>query len=363
MGSSLPDYPDFSQPSRPAGSESPSYDRPDPAGEQIVPPPRDPFDPPYYRALRAYEQLEVPPVPATRRRPERRWKYAVLLLLTFATTTLAGAQFYAGFYLDFGNRPLDLTPAEFYLNGFWYSLSILAILGAHELGHYFACRYYGVDASLPYFLPVPPPLLTGTLGAFIRIRQPIPSKRQLFDIGIAGPIAGFLVAIPVLIIGMSLSRVVRIPADFQGMELGEPLLFKAISWMRWGSPPDGYSINMHPIAFAAWFGLLATALNLFPIGQLDGGHISYAVLGRKSTGVTLAMVLCLIGLTFVSSSWMVWTILTVVMLLAFGPRHPRTFDEDAPLDTARRWLAIFAVVMFILCFTPAPIEVLDLVNR
>src|SRR5439155_27109263 len=179
------EYPDLSQPSRPAGSESPSYDRPDPAGEQIVPPPRDPFDPPYYRALRAYEQLEVPPVPATRRRPERRWKYAVLLLLTFATTTLAGAQFYAGFYLDFGNRPLDLTPAEFYLNGFWYSLSILAILGAHELGHYFACRYYGVDASLPYFLPVPPPLLTGTLGAFIRIRQPIPSKRQLFDIGIA----------------------------------------------------------------------------------------------------------------------------------------------------------------------------------
>ena len=271
MGSSLPDHADLPQPSQPAGSESTSYDRSDAAPDQtdqIVPPPRDPFDPPFDRPVRAYEPLEVPP-----------------------------------------------------------------------------------------------PLLTGTLGAFIRIRQPIPSKRQLFDIGIAGPIAGFIVAIPVLIIGMNLSRVVRIPADFQGMELGEPLLFKAISWLRWGSPPDGYSINMHPIAFAAWFGLLATALNLFPIGQLDGGHISYAVLGRKSTGVTLTMVLCLIGLTFVSSSWMVWTILTVVMLLAFGPRHPRTFDEDAPLDTTRRWLAGFAIVMFILCFTPAPIEVLDLVNR
>jgi membrane-associated protease RseP (regulator of RpoE activity) len=120
---------------------------------------------------------------------------------------------------------------------------------------------------------------------------------------------------------------------------------------------------MHPMAFAAWFGLLATALNLFPIGQLDGGHISYAVLGRKSTGVTLAMVLCLIGLTFVSNSWMVWTILTVVMLLAFGPRHPRTFDEDAPLDSTRRWLALFALIMFILCFTPAPIEMLDLVRE
>jgi membrane-associated protease RseP (regulator of RpoE activity) len=366
MGSSLPDHADLPQPSQPAGSESTSYDRSDAAPDQtdqIVPPPRDPFDPPFDRPVRAYEPLEVPPLTAARRRPERRWKYAILFLLTFATTTLAGAQFYAGFELDFGNGPLDLTRAQFYLNGFWYSLSILAILGAHEFGHYYACRYYGVDASLPYFLPVPPPLLTGTLGAFIRIRQPIPSKRQLFDIGIAGPIAGFIVAIPVLIIGMNLSRVVRIPADFQGMELGEPLLFKAISWLRWGSPPDGYSINMHPIAFAAWFGLLATALNLFPIGQLDGGHISYAVLGRKSTGVTLTMVLCLIGLTFVSSSWMVWTVLTVVMLLAFGPRHPRTFDEDAPLDTTRRWLAVFAVVMFILCFTPAPIEVLDLVNR
>jgi hypothetical protein len=364
MGSSLPDYADFSQPSRPAGSESPGDDRSDQAPvDPLLPPPRDPFDPPYDRPVRAYEQVSVQPLAVARRRPERRWKYAVLFLLTFATTTLAGAKFYAGFALDFGNRPLDLTAAQFYVNGFWYSLSILAILGAHEFGHYYACRYYGVDASLPYFLPVPPPLLTGTLGAFIRIRQPIPSKRQLFDIGIAGPIAGFLVAIPVLILGLNLSRVVQIPADFQGMELGEPLLFKAISWLRWGSPPDGYSVNMHPIAFAAWFGLLATALNLFPIGQLDGGHISYAVLGRKSTAVTLAMVLCLIGLTFVSNSWMVWTILTVVMLLTFGPRHPRTFDEDAPLDRTRRWLAIFALVMFILCFTPAPIEVLDLVKH
>ena len=301
-----------------------------------------------------------PLLPEVRRR-QPVVKVVVLFVLTLITTTIAGGCHYAGFAVDFNMTAINLTGPELYLNGLWYSLSILAILGAHEFGHYYACRYYGVDASLPYFLPAPLPL-TGTLGAFIRIRQPIPTKRQLFDIGIAGPIAGFLVAVPVLLAGMSLSRVVPIPPDFQGVELGEPLLFKVVSWLQWGTPPEGYSINMHPMAFAAWFGLLATALNLFPIGQLDGGHISYAVLGRKSTLVTGAMVLCLIGLTFVSSSWTVWTMLTIGMLLIFGPRHPRTIDEDVPLDRSRLLLAVFALIMFILCFTPAPIEPLDLVN-
>jgi membrane-associated protease RseP (regulator of RpoE activity) len=303
---------------------------------------------------------ERPLLPEVRRR-EPVVKVVVLFVLTLITTTMAGGCHYAAFTVDFDMTAMGLTGPELYLNGLWYSVSILAILGAHELGHYYACRYYGVDASLPYFLPAPLPL-TGTLGAFIRIRQPIPTKRQLFDIGIAGPIAGFLVAVPVLLLGMSLSRVVPIPPDFQGVELGEPLLFQAVAWLRWGNPPEGYSINMHPMAFAAWFGLLATALNLFPIGQLDGGHISYAVLGRKSTIVTVAMVLCLIALTFVSSSWTVWTMLTIGMLLIFGPRHPRTIDEDVPLDRSRLLLALFALIMFILCFTPAPIEPLDLVN-
>jgi membrane-associated protease RseP (regulator of RpoE activity) len=291
------------------------------------------------------------------------WRHIVLFLLTVVTTTVvAGANHFAGFVSDFGNRSMNLSGTALILNGLWYSVSILAILGAHEFGHYFACRYYGVDASLPYFLPAPLPL-TGTLGAFIRIRQIIPTKRELFDIGIAGPIAGFIVAVPVLLVGMGLSRITPVPPGTRGLvELGEPLLFKAIAWLYWGTPPDGYSINMHPMAFAAWFGLLATALNLFPIGQLDGGHISYAVLGRRSTLVTLGTVCVLIGLTFVSTSWLVWTGLTVVMLLTFGPRHPRTIDEDVPLDRPRLWLALFALVMFVLCFTPAPIEPLDLVS-
>jgi membrane-associated protease RseP (regulator of RpoE activity) len=167
----------------------------------------------------------------------------------------------------------------------------------------------------------------------------------------------------VLLLGISLSPVVPLPPDMQGFEFGEPLLFQGVAWLVWGSMPAGFTINAHPMAFAAWFGLLATALNLFPIGQLDGGHISYAVLGRWSTLVTLATIGVLIGLTFVSSSWLVWTVLTVVMLVAFGPRHPRTVDEDIPLDRSRLWLAAAALLMFIVCFTPAPVEPLDLVGR
>jgi membrane-associated protease RseP (regulator of RpoE activity) len=302
----------------------------------------------------ATARLALPPV----RRREPVVRVVVLFLLTLLTTTVLGAYHYLAFEANFsveGAAP-GLT-AQMLLHGFWYSASILAILGAHELGHYFACRYYRVDASLPYFLPAP--LLTGTFGAFIRIRQPIASKRQLFDIGIAGPIAGFVVAVPVLFVGVSLSRVVPIPDDFVGLELGEPLLFQVAAWLIWPSLPEGSSINMHPMAFAAWFGLLATALNLFPVGQLDGGHISYAVLGRRSTIVTLVTVLCLIGLAFVSLSWIVWTILIVTMMIVFGPRHPSTADEDEPLDRTRLWLAAFAVLMFVLCFTPAPIELWD----
>jgi membrane-associated protease RseP (regulator of RpoE activity) len=305
------------------------------------------------------DYVPPPPEPEERRHPIVR--HIVLFILTFLLTTFVGVDHYYGFQSDFATAPPPQLEWTDYFNGLWYSMAILGILGAHEFGHYLACRYYQVDASLPYFIPAP--LLTGTLGAFIRIRQPIPDKRQLFDIGIAGPIAGFLVAVPVLVLGISLSRVVLIPAEATGgLELGEPLLLQLIAGVLWGSIPDGSTLNMHPTAFAGWFGCLATALNLFPIGQLDGGHISYAVLGRRSTVVTYGTILCLAGLSFVSSSWIVWTVLNVVMLFLFGPRHPRTPDEDIPLDTTRKWLAVFAVVMFAVCFTPSPIEPLELVS-
>jgi len=331
MGPSPSDFPDIDFPARPTSDQPPVF---------------------------------IPPTPSYRLQSEPIWRYLILFVLTIASTTQAGGLHYASFIAGFTERIPDISILSLLLHGLWYSLSILAILGCHELGHYVACRYYQVDASRPYFLPMPF-LLTGTLGAFIRIRAPIPGKRALFDIGIAGPIAGFLVAVPVLLVGMHMSTVVRVPDNFRGevFELGEPLLFKAAEWLTFGSIPDGYSVNMHPMAFAAWFGMLATALNLFPIGQLDGGHISYAVLGRRSTLVTMVMVPCLVGLSFVSTSWIVWTVVTVGMLLAFGPRHPRVIDEEIPLDSSRMWLAVFALLMFILCFTPAPIQTAALVGR
>jgi membrane-associated protease RseP (regulator of RpoE activity) len=296
---------------------------------------------------------------------DRVWLHVLLFALTIASTTLVGANQYLSFLDDFrGTVGLPMPFASLLVRGLWYSGTILAILGCHELGHYFACRYYDVDASLPFFIPVPF-LLTGTMGAFIRIREQIPGKRMLFDIGIAGPIAGFVVAVPALFIGLAMSHVAPLPADQGGMlELGEPLLFKFASWLIWGTQPAGFSLNMHPMAFAAWFGMLATALNLFPIGQLDGGHVSYAVLGpRWSTYVTYTMLAIALGLSVFAYSWVVWTGMLVVMLFLFGPRHPRVFDEDMPLGRGRLLLAAFAVVMFVLCFTPAPIRPIDVIGH
>lgn len=278
---------------------------------------------------------------------------ALLFFLTTAiTTTAVGALHYADFYYDPSDPQLSLSWSLF-LHGAWYSVPVLAILLAHEMGHYYACRFYGIDASPPYFIPLPLPP-SGTLGAFIRIRQQIRTKRELFDIGIAGPIAGFLVAVPILLIGAYMSRMVQLPSEGTVNFFGEPLLVQLAIWLNFGSRPEGYDVVFHPMAFAAWFGLLATALNLFPIGQLDGGHISYAVLGSRSTFVTLATVAIVIVLAFFSLSWILWAALMIAMLFAVGPRHPRTFDEEVPLDTARLWLAAFALLMFIVCFTPAP---------
>jgi membrane-associated protease RseP (regulator of RpoE activity) len=299
------------------------------------------------------------PVEAVRRRrPPRRWLHVLLFLLTAITTTVVGAGHYAGYVSDFGREPITLDGVTL-LAGLWYSASILAILGAHEMGHYLACRYYRIDASLPYFLPAP--LLTGTLGAFIRIRQPITVKHELFDIGVAGPLAGFVVLVPLLVVGIRLSPVVALPSDFSGMELGEPLLFQLVSALIWGPVPDGHSINLHPMGFAAWFGLLATALNLFPIGQLDGGHLVYAVFGGRAFTVSIAALLGAVALAFWSTSWIAWTVLIVVMMFVFGPRHPPTLDEERPLDPIRLGLAAVALIVFVLCFTPAPIEPFDLV--
>lgn len=333
-------------------------------------PPIDPND--------RYEQFLPPPLP--QRHGDLKLQ-VTLLVLTFITTTIAGGCHYDAFLTDLSTvRPPQVDPSitiwdafaiifrelgrrladpMFHLHGLWYSLTILAILGCHEMGHYVLALRYGVDTTRPYFLPAP--FMTGTLGAFIRLRSRIPSKIALFDIGIAGPIAGFVVAVPALFLGLAMSRIDRLPEDLSPFQsLGEPLLFQFAHWVIWGTVADGYSVNLHPMAFAAWFGLLATALNLFPIGQLDGGHVAYAVLGRKSTIVTLVMLGVAFGLTFVSSSWVVWTILMTIMIVMLGPHHPPTLDDDQQLGKGRLALALFAVVMLIVCFTPAPIgELVD----
>ena len=215
---------------------------------------------------------------------DRVWLHLSLLVLTVVTTTFVGALHYFGFTLGFGGDAVIAPPLRapsFYLKGLCDTRTVLAILGCHEMGHYLACQYYKVDASLPYFLPAPLPL-TGTLGAFIKIRERIPSRSRSSTSGLRGRLPGLSSPCQRFSGAWRCQQSKRCPKTLPGW-LGEPLLFRAVAWLVWGDVPDGMSINMHPMGFAAWFGLLATALNLFPIGQLDGGHV--ACRARATLGV------------------------------------------------------------------------------
>jgi membrane-associated protease RseP (regulator of RpoE activity) len=276
-------------------------------------------------------------------------------VLTFFTTSFAPAFAFMWMAIGSGVNPFAAFTWPVFLNGLWYSLPLLTILSAHEFGHYFACRIHKVDATLPYFLPAPLPL-TGTLGAVIRIREAFPSKQALFDIGVAGPIAGFVALIPFLIWGISLSDVAQIPQDSVTLYFGEPLLWKIFERLFFGVLPDGTDVMLHPMGFAAWWGMLATALNLLPFGQLDGGHIMYAAVGRRAAWLSGATLLLVVVLTMRSASWFAMALMMVVMALMFGFRHPRIIDEHRPLDSTRQLVACAAIVIFVLCFTPIPID-------
>ncbi len=288
------------------------------------------------------------------------WKHIVLFLVTLLTTTLVGEYRYVAFLSDFWRSEVALSEASALLHGLWYSATILAILGAHEMGHYVACRRYQLDATLPYFLPLYlgfGGLQIGTLGAVIRIREAFPNRKVLFDVGVAGPIAGFVVLVPALFLGMYMSNVTISPPAESLRLLGKPLLFRAVRWLVFGPIPDGSIVNLHPMVWAAWFGMLATALNLLPFGQLDGGHLTYATLGRVSTKISLVTVGAAVVMTYISLSWLLMTVLMVFMLVFIGPRHPPVLNEYEPLGSARQRVAVFALVMLILCFTPFPIEI------
>jgi membrane-associated protease RseP (regulator of RpoE activity) len=299
--------------------------------------------------------------PPERVRFQHNYKlHIALFLLTLFTTTfnpvLEYLYLWLGGAVQAGPHPLTLfvNPAVI-IGGLLFSVPLLIILSAHEFGHYVACRIHKVDATLPYYLPLPLPP-TGTLGAVIRIKEAFPSKRALFDIGVAGPIAGFVMLLPILYWGVTLSTIAPVAHGPDVLEFGEPLLFKAFAWMHFGLIPEGSEVLLHPVGFAAWWGMLATALNLMPFGQLDGGHIVYSLLGRRSSYVSIATVGVAMLLTLRSMSWISVTIMMLIMAFFLGVRHPRIRDEETPLDGVRRLVALCAFVIFVLCFTPVPIQ-------
>ena len=295
----------------------------------------------------------------TPRPRQRYWLHALLFLLTLLSTMVVGAGFAESFAANrhanfgdlFGYVRVWHQPSLL-LQGLPFSLTLLTILMAHEMGHYLTARHYGVDVSLPYFLPAP--TLIGTFGAFIRIRSAIYSKRALFDIGIAGPLAGFGVLLPPLIAGLSLSKVMPAVVHRGDLVFGNPLLLQWFGQVRFPGVAAG-NINLHPVALAAWAGLLATALNLLPIGQLDGGHILYAFAAEKTRWLSRFFVASLIPLGYYfSGSWWVWA----VLLFFFGMRHPVVYDPY-PIGRTRTWLGIAALVILIVSFTVSPVVVHD----
>jgi membrane-associated protease RseP (regulator of RpoE activity) len=291
------------------------------------------------------------PVPRTR---ERYWLYSLLFAITLLTTSMVGAAMQSDFE---HNIPFDVEHSLELWGFFWrhpsallhglpFSLTLLLILLAHEFGHYVAAVFHQVDASLPYFLPSP---FLGTFGAFIRVRSPIYSKRALFDIGIAGPLAGFVFLVPALAVGIAFSKVIPGIAHQGSMHFGVP----GLQWLlQYAIFPGAASndIYLHPIARAAWVGMFATAMNLLPIGQLDGGHILYSFFPQRHRLVSRAVCLLMLPLGKFWLGWAVWAI----VLLWLGRRHPMIYDSTT-LDESRRTLGWIALAVFVLCFSFAPL--------
>ncbi len=282
-----------------------------------------------------------------------------LFFLTFLTTTMAGA-YMAGADLSIF-RPFS-SGLQLY-TGLTFSIPLMAILLAHEMGHYVTSRRNRVDVSPPYFIPAPFPsiFIIGTFGAFIRMRSMPRTRRVLFDIGAAGPWAGAIVTIPVLVIGLALSKVGPLKQSAGGLELGNSILFHQIAQWILHVDPDTVSVDLSPIAFAGWLGIFVTALNLLPASQLDGGHVIYALFGRRHRIISRLVVLgCILmvvvpyilGMAF-WYGWLFWA----VLLFAFGLGHPVTADIDTPLDPMRRFAAWATIALFIVTFSPVPFAI------
>ena len=304
------------------------------------------------------EVADAPKAP--RARGKRLWPALLLFLLTVLSTLAVGSEFavsYANNVPPFSSSDDPFTPVfqafahpHLLLLGLPFSFTLIAILLAHEMGHYLACRYYRIDASYPYFMPGPP--YFGTFGAFILIRSRFTSRRALFDVGIAGPIAGFLVAVPAMAWAVATSKVLPAAQANASVVFGvPPLMHLFVALFHPNVDPNW--LLLHPVGRAAWMGLLATALNLFPAWQLDGGHIVFAVSSRRHQRISIAVSLVLLGMGIYGwHPWAVWGIALLVLSLRF--RHPPLLDQWEPLDASRKLLALAALAIFLLSFTLWP---------
>jgi membrane-associated protease RseP (regulator of RpoE activity) len=287
---------------------------------------------------------DVAATPSTR--PGRSVRlHAILFLATVITTTAVGA-------IMQNHNPF--TSFRGFAAGLPFSMTLLCILGVHEFGHYFLARRWYIDVTLPYFIPAPF-LPIGTFGAVISMKSSIPSRKALVDVGVSGPVAGFLVALAASYIGLRMSTVQAVSPEKTGemFMLGESLVFKSMSWLVFGSLPENTDVFLHPVAFAGWIGLFVTALNLIPLGQLDGGHILFALSPRVHELFRRIRipVLLLMGMAF-WDGWYVWAVLS----LFFGRHHPYPSVMESSIGPVRTTLAVVAMVIFVLCITPTPIK-------
>jgi membrane-associated protease RseP (regulator of RpoE activity) len=279
-------------------------------------------------------------------RPSNPWINLALFIATVISVVLIGA-------VNEGANPLS-DPASL-AQGAPFAFTLLAILGTHEFGHYFAARHHRVAVTLPYFIPMPFSFV-GTFGAFIQLRSPVRNRNQLFDVGVAGPLAGLVVAIPLLLYGLALSPVQPMPSGGGYMLEGNSLLYLGVKYLVHGQilPSHGVDVMLHPIAFAAWFGLLVTAFNLLPVGQLDGGHVIFTLIGDKIrvVGTLFVATLLVMGIAL-WQGWFMWAFL--IFLLGVG--HPPPLNDITPLDGKRKLLALLVILIFVLVFVPVPLTI------
>ena len=275
----------------------------------------------------------------------------VLFVLTCFFVLLAGTLMEGA---DPFTNPSDLV------EGLPFAVTLMLILLSHEFSHYAASRLHGVDASLPYFIPIPPipgMLTIGTLGAVIKMRSPIINRKALIDIGASGPVVGFVVSVAASAYGLANSSFVQVDNSAQTLELGGSIIFSTLSWLLVGPVPEGMDIYLHPVGFAGWLGCFITCLNLIPIGQLDGGHILFALFGERhlSLGKVLVVLLGIMGLLF-WPGWMLWAVLMIII----GLRHPPVLYWESPLDPFRKKIGWTTLAVFIITFTPMPFTITGL---